>query len=282
MKQKVLLFIPLYRPQKSFFDAVIPMLNKQSVAHRLYCISSSGEVDIKNAEIQIIDKKDFSHSDTRNSVLKYDADFYLFMTQDALPYDEKLIKHLLDALDDPTVMVSYARQLPYDDASPSEIFARNTNYPKISSVKSMDDISKYGIKTFFSSDSCAMYRGDYFRKVGGFAKDLNTSEDMEFAARAITDGYKVAYSADAKVYHSHNYTLKNLYERYFQIGSFFANNGWILELVNRHTHIQSTGFSQVLKELRYLALNAPLHIPRALLQTIVKYIAYKKGLNTKS
>lgn len=232
-------------------------------------------------ELRNIEKKEFNHANTRNLTLKYEADFYLFMTQDAMPYDEHLIANLMQAFDDPDVVVAYARQLPYSDADPIEKFARATNYPVHSYVKSKDDLPTLGIKTFFSSDSCAMYRGNYFRTRGGFALDLNTSEDMEFAARAILDEKKVAYAADAKIFHSHNFTLFQLWKRYIEIGNFFAKNQWILSKVAEYKSTEATGIKQAIQELKYLVKHAPILIPKSIILSFIKYIAFKRGINEK-
>ena len=70
-----------------------------------------------------------------------------------------------------------------------------------------------GIKAFFCSDVCAAYNRQIYLELGGFDYPLKTNEDMFFAARAIRNGYKVAYAADALVFHSHNFTCKEQYQR---------------------------------------------------------------------
>jgi rhamnosyltransferase len=134
-----------------------------------------------------------------------------------------------------------------------------------------------GIKTFFCSDSCAMYRASYFREIGGFKKDLNTNEDMEFAARAIMDGKKVAYVADAKVYHSHKFTCKDIWKRYRAIGVFFVENSWLLEEVAQYSKAESTGLKQAFNELQYLLKESPWSIPRSCLYSLIKFIAFKSA-----
>ena len=52
-----------------------------------------------------------------------------------------------------------------------------------------------------------------YEELGGFVYPLKTNEDMFFAARAIRSGYRVAYAAEARVLHSHNFSLKEQYER---------------------------------------------------------------------
>ena len=274
---KIKLIIPILNPDKSFFSVILPQLQSQTIQSNIFVINSGSAIPSGNYEILNIEKKDFNHANTRNIALRYDADFYLFMTQDAQPYDEKLIEKLAEMFNDPDVVVTYSRQIPYSNADAIEIFARTTNYPEYSIVKSKKDLPAMGIKTFFSSDSCAMYRGDYFRSVGGFTPGLNTNEDMEFAARAIMDDKKVAYAHEAKVYHSHNFTLLQVWQRYGQIGKFFAGNRWILNIVTQYSNAESTGIRQALNELNYLFKSAPFSIPKSVLFSLTKYIAFKSS-----
>ncbi|MDP3465115.1 MAG: hypothetical protein Q8R86_05030, partial [Sulfuricurvum sp.] len=267
------IIIPILNPPENFFGQIIPLLLSQSIQPDILLINSGSAIPSGNYEILNIEKKDFNHANTRNIALRYDADFYLFMTQDALSADIYLIENLLRAFDDKNVVVTYARQIPYDTADAIEVFARTTNYPEHSTIKSKNDLATLGIKTFFSSDSCALYRRDYFHTVGGFTPGLNTNEDMEFAARAIMDGKKVAYAHEAKVYHSHNFTLLQVWQRYRQIGNFFADNRWILNTVAHYSNAESTGIRQAVKELKYLFQKAPLKIPKSIVLSLTKYIA---------
>lgn len=276
MKLKII--IPIINPKKHFFEKVIPSLNKQTVRNDIVLINSGSKLDSTDYyEVINIDIKDFNHANTRNLALLYDSDFYLFITQDAEAVDEIVIEKLLEPFQNQDVVVSYARQIPYDNAHITEKFARNRNYPEKSVIKSKDDIKNLGIKTFFSSDSCAMYRGDYFKKVGGFKRDLNVSEDMEFAARAIFDERKVAYCAEARVFHSHVYNTIGLYRRYVAIGRFFKENEWIQNSLNDVASTEKTGKQQVLEEFKYILSRQPSALVKSFLFNIVKYVGYKTG-----
>lgn len=277
MKYLVCIIIPVLNPQKSFFDTIIPLIKKQSIVNRVILISSSGIVRDGEYESIVIDKRDFNHANTRNMALSYDSDFYLFMTQDATPFDKKLVENLLKPFEDSSVVVSYARQIPYEDAHIAEKFARGKNYPEESLVKSRKDIGQLGIKTFFSSDSCAMYRGEYFREMGGFKKDLNASEDMEFAYRAIMGDKKVAYCAEAKVYHSHVYTFFDLYKRYVVIGRFFRENPQIQESIQNTSSTEKTGAIQVIEEIRYITLRKPSALVKSFFYNLTKLVGYSVG-----
>lgn len=275
---KVHVTIPILNPPEEFFTSVLPSLEKQSFSHSLLLINSGATIPEGNYDLKNIDKKEFNHANTRNIALGNEADFYLFMTQDAIAVDEHLVAELIRAFDDPEVVVAYARQMPKSDADPIERFARETNYPPQPRVKSKEDLSKLGIKTFFNSDSCAMYRGKYFRQVGGFTKDLNTNEDMEFAARAIMEGKKVAYCANAQVWHSHQFTLKQIWNRYVEIGQFFGIHKWILDTVAQYSKAESTGIKQAVLEILFLIKTAPAYMFRSIIISGIKFVAFKYGI----
>lgn len=181
--------------------------------------STDKTVDIcKNySKVKVIPvlRKDFDHGKTRDMALKQSSgDIVIFMTHDAKPADENFIKNLVDYLEnDNELAVVSGRQLAREDATYAEKLIREFNYPDKSNVRSKFDIPKYGIKTFYCTDVCAAYRKKLYFEIGGFDYPLKTNEDMFFAAKAIQKGYKVGYAADAKVIHSHNFTIKEQYKR---------------------------------------------------------------------
>jgi len=228
-------------------------------------------------EYKVIKRESFNHASTRNFALHYDADFYLFLTQDALPCDDTLIEDIMMPFVDKDVMVSYARHIPYRGADKIERYARLNNYPANSIMKSKESIEALGIKTFFSSNSCAMYRGDYFRKVGGFKDGLIMNEDMEYASRVIMDGKKVSYTAEARVYHSHMFPASVVFMRYFDIGVFFKTNSYITEHLKAHESTVSMGKVQAKNELKYLLQKDKSLLPKSVWFSAIKYMAFKLG-----
>ena len=68
--------------------------------------------------------------------------------------------------------------------------------------------------------------------IGGFPENVPSSEDMYVAAKMLMHGWKVAYKADAMIYHSHNYTLSQEFQRFFDMGVFHAMHPWILDTFN--------------------------------------------------
>ncbi len=280
--KKILTLIPTLDAADDLPD-LLQMLRSQTIRTGILVVDSTSEdgtvgiAESFGCEVERIDRSAFNHATTRNIALRYEADYYLFLTQDAVPVDDMLIAALLEPFSDEEVVAAYARQMPHEDADAIERFARETNYPENSIVKSQASLGTLGIKTFFCSNSCAIYRGDYFREVGGFTEGLIMNEDMEYAARAILAGQKVAYVAEAKVRHSHMYGAGDIFRRYFDIGIFFRTNDWIMQEVNRYTSTESTGVAQAKRELRYLLRHAPHALPRSVLFSMIKYIAFKMG-----
>ncbi len=178
-----------------------------------------------NMEVYHIAPEEFDHGATRDlAARKSTADFMLFMTQDAVPADTRLVEYLVKAFDDPLVAAAYARQLARKTDSSIERFTRNFNYPAQSRVKTQADLPELGIKTYFCSNSCAMYRKSIYEELGGFLPEAIFNEDMVFASTAIDAGYSVAYVAEARVIHSHNYTGLQQFRRNFDNGVSHVDN----------------------------------------------------------
>lgn len=225
-----------------------------------------------------IDKQDFDHGGTRQhaATLMKDSQIIVYLTQDAVLAQPTSIARIVSAFEDLRVGSAYGRQLPREGAGPIEAHARAFNYPGESSRKTLDDISRIGIKAAFTSNSFAAYRTEALFSTGGFPGKLILSEDMVVAARMLKSGWSVAYVADACVYHSHQYTPRQEYKRYFDIGVLHHDQSWILKEFGRP---EGEGRRYVLSELAYLLKKAPWLIPSALARTVAKFTGYKLGQN---
>jgi len=220
---------------------------------------------------------DFNHGGTRNLALQYvpqGIDVVVFMTQDALLSEPNSLQPLLSAFEDPSVACAYGRQLPHSDATPLASHARFFSYSAISRTLSFDDRLQLGLKSCFMSNSFAAYRVSELEAVGGFPDDVILGEDMAVAARLLMAGKRVAYVADACVYHSHNYTVMQEFRRYFDTGVFHARNAWLLQTFGQPT---GEGLRFVRSELAYLWRHAPLSIPSAMVRTVAKWLGYRLG-----
>lgn len=277
--------------------AVIPVLNGGTVwqeAAAALCaqtpppdtvhVIDSGSTDgsdriAENAGFSVtrIDKRDFDHGGTREQAVEAlgGADVVIFMTQDAVLETPSALASLVSAFEDSDVGVAYGRQLPRVDAGVLEAHARLFNYPSIAHTYVFADRHRLGIKAAFTSNSFAAYRRDALLQVGGFPNKLILSEDMVVAARLLTAGWSVAYVAEARVFHSHGYTLVKEFQRYFDVGVFHSDQHWILEQFGRP---EGEGIRFLRSEVRYTLRRAPWLLPALVLRAVTKYAGYRLGL----
>ena len=197
------------------------------------------------------------------------------MTQDALPLNDMLLRNLTTPLQMSDIAATFGRHIPRSEASPLEVFARQFNYPDTGSIKGIDDIKQYGIKTFFFSNVCSAIKKELFLKAGMFPEGIRANEDMLIAARLILRGYKVAYVPEAMVIHSHNYSLLKQFRRYYNIGSSLKNNSWIL----KYAQAEGEGIRFVKGQIRSVLKHRNYFwIPYIFLESLTKFAGYRIGL----
>lgn len=173
-----------------------------------------------------ISRKQFSHSLVREeAALASKADIVVFVTQDVIIERVDWLYNLTKDISN-EIVATYSRQLSrYNNI---EKYTREKNYPEKSNIVSKEDIKKLGLRTFFFSDASSAIKRDVFVKLNGYDnKNLPISEDMYIAYKIIMAGYKIKYCADSEVIHSHNFTLRQIYDRYRLTGKFFKENSYL-------------------------------------------------------
>ena len=235
MTQRCAVIVPTWQAARHL-PHLLAQLRIQSVpADPVLIIDSSstdGTVDIARAhgcQVEVIPKAAFNHGGTRNRGAELvGAELLVFMTQDALPVDAHFLEFLTAPLRDGRAAASYARQVSYEHANPAERLARAWNYTDQSRIRTAADVPALGVKAYFYSNVASAVRRDRFAAVGGFPDDVIMNEDMVLCAKLLAAGDPIAYCAEAMVRHSHNYSLKQQFRRYFDIGAFFASHGHLL------------------------------------------------------
>lgn len=281
MVEPITVVIPTYNAGKAFENNCI-MLDKQSgnIAKVLVIDSSSSDDTVSlclkhGYEVEVISQKDFGHGKTRQYALqKCDTEVVVFLTQDALLENENSIKNLVDYLmQADNICAVYGRQLPYEETGVLGTYARLKNYGTESFVNVLEDRKKKGIKAAFLSDSFSAYKKSKLLEIGGFPVDVNFGEDMYVAAKFLLAGYKTGYCAEARVYHSHDYNLRQEFTRCKEIGRFHKEQSWLLENFGK---AEGEGVKYVIEEAMYLLKRGLIHmIPVAFAHNVVKYMGYK-------
>lgn len=278
--------VPVYNPGREF-EELLRRLQKQTkkIQNIIIMHTLDGRTlewvqeKYDNVKVYDIIPEEYDHGGTRNEGIYHsDADVAVCMTQDAMPADVYLLENLLKPLEEEDVIISYARQLPNKDCDVIERYTRNFNYPEESCIKSKEDVEQLGIKTYFCSNVCAAYKRDAYLKLGGFTSKTIFNEDMIYASKAIQAGYKSAYSAEAKVVHSHNYSWVQQFRRNFDMAVSQADHPEIF------AHIKSeTEGLRLVKQTAVYLLKAkhPFMLPSLVFKSGAKYLGYKIGLKYK-
>ena len=278
--------VPAYKPGEKFIE-LLNKLCEQSVAINrvivmntvdnesdVYCPDSKLK-ECLNIDVYPVKRLEFDHGGTRHEgMLHSAADICVLMTQDAIPYDNELIANLIEPLQDDMVAVSYARQLAYENSSVEEKLTREFNYPEESRIKDIEDVDELQIKAFFCSNVCCAYRRSIYLENDGFEKKTIFNEDMLYAAKIEKAGYKVAYSAMAKVYHSHEYTGKQQFKRNFDNGVSHALHPEVFEGITQ----EGEGLRMVKTVLRRMLSHGKLgEACKYIFRTGCKFIGFKLG-----
>lgn len=286
---EVTVLIPTYRPDGKLNELLRRLSKQTMLPSRVLLLNTvDGEEDGQLSEsvdrfrdcfpvlsVFHVDRKDFDHGGTRHLGMTFaDTELVLCMTQDAVPKDRHLISSLAGWFEDPLVAVVYGRQLALRGSMPEERFTRSFNYPDTSRVKSKEDLEQLGIKTFFCSDVCAMWRRETYFEMGGFERRTIFNEDMILAGKMIRAGYRIVYDADAEVWHSHSYSCVKQLKRNFDLGVSQAEHPEVFSMASS----TGEGIKMVKQNAAWLLRSGNgLRIPKLIMDSGCRYLGYFLG-----
>lgn len=226
------------------YTAIIPTLNAAGQIDRLLeallrqalppeqilvVDSASGDDTIRRAkgyegvDVVLLEPGTFDHGGTRDMAIRAaGTPFVTLLTQDALPMDAHWAEELLKPFEDERVAAVCGRQIARPEARAAERAIRDFRYGAQSYAWDKTDLPRLGVRSYLISDVCAAYRRESYLAVGGFEHPILTNEDMLIAADFLNAGYRLAYSAQAKVWHSHDHTLRQEYLRNRRVGEFLV------------------------------------------------------------
>lgn len=256
-----------------------PFLNSRLNPRVLVVNSSStdGTVELAEelgAETLRVPRASFNHGGTRELArLHLKTDIVVMMTPDAYAVDDNVLERLIDPIVKNKASVSYARQIPHVGACFFESFAREFNYPEESHIRCLRDAEKYGVYTFFCSDSCAAYSNKALNEIGGFRPVL-IGEDTVAVANLLHKNHSIAYVAEAVVHHSHRYSLWQEFQRHFDTGLARKEYQNMLSVAGKDSTRGKLFIKTMLQKLRE---EQPSLLPYAFLQTLCKWTGYRIG-----
>lgn len=228
-------------------------------------------------ELVRIDPRTFNHGRTRQMAVDrfcVDREFVVFLTHDAVIAAPGAVAELLSAFTDPKVGAAYGRQIPHFGARPFDAHIILFNYGDGSETRSLVDAPRLGIKTAYLSNSFAAYRISALQECGGFPSHLILGEDTSVAARMLLSGWSIRYCAQARVRHSHAYSILQEMQRYFDFGVLHAQ---LPDLVRHFGAAEGEGARFIASEFRYIGANAPWLLPLVPVRNAAKYLGYRLG-----
>jgi rhamnosyltransferase len=128
---------------------------------------------------------------------------FVFVSAHCVPVNDRWLTRLLEPLRDATVAGSYGKQLPLPETLPYEQRNLLLSFPF--------DSRRQSSQIFFHNANSALRRKVWERF--SFDETLPGLEDREWARRVLTAGWQIVYEPLAMVYHQHDETLAQIYER---------------------------------------------------------------------
>ena len=255
---KASIVIPTYNGGEVFRQVLQSISNQQTPWSFQCLIIDSGSSDetldvcheyaskINSLSVYSIPKNEFQHGFTRNvGVDLSSSEFVSFITQDAIPANDKWLYNLVNALEStPNAAGAFGRHIAHDDADP---------FTKAELKNHFKGFDQLPVSLSLSTDKQLVINdSEGWRKILHFYSDNNSclrksvwdelplpcvpyGEDQLWADMLIRNGYEKLYVKDAVVKHSHDYSLLETYERSSIEAEFFSSCfGY-----NYHPHVQS-------------------------------------------
>ena len=184
----------------------------------------------RGVRVHQIPPAEFGHGRTRNLAISLTtAPFVVLITHDARPANHDWLAQLVAAVErDDGIAGAFGRHLPYPDADPytaRDITLHFDNFAAGPSVVRLDDRDRYAVDQgyrqslhYFSDNNACLRRSVWERFP---YPDVDFAEDQIWAKTIIEAGYAKAYADDARVYHSHYYSVVQTLRRAYDESAAF-------------------------------------------------------------
>lgn len=234
----VSLILPVKNQQEDVRELLPLVLSQEADVNLEIVAIDSGSVDGTAAQladfgatILSIDPSDFNHGLTRNAAAMHaQGDVLLFMSGRSRPADRWLAPLLKSLDDDPELAGVCSRMVPKSHA---DLMTRRDGLRELCGAtvrtrKVIEDWESYKrmgpeerrVFLNFHTVGCAI-RADVFRQTP-FRAVKTLGEDLMWARDVIEEGWALLHEPTSVVYHSHDYTLSELFGRNVDDG--LANN----------------------------------------------------------
>jgi rhamnosyltransferase len=171
------------------------------------------------ARVEVIPVEEFNHGGTRNLAAGLaQGEVLVFTSQDAVPTGENWLANLVTPLGGEGVAGVYGRQLANPEAHPPERYFLDCIYGPDARMQEAAGPSELTMETTLFSNVNSAIRRSVFERFP-FVNDIVMSEDQAWARDVLLAGHRIAYEPRAAVRHSHHYTLRSAFRRFFDSGA---------------------------------------------------------------
>ena len=183
--------------------------------------STDATIDIARRfpiRIEQIRPEEFHHAHTRNLAASLGKGAIIVnLSGDAIPASDTWLQRLLTNFNDLSVGAVYGRQLPKSASTTERQDTFDSIYGEQRIVKDPALRNEIGYRFYHFSDVNSALRRCMWERIP-YPEDFKTFEDLAIAKRILDAGWKIVYEPEAPVFHSHHYSAKQLFKRYFDIG----------------------------------------------------------------
>ena len=228
------------------------------------------------AIVHEIPAEEFVHGATRNLAARLSSgDVLVFTSQDAVADDRHWMRLLAEAAGRPGAAGAYGRQIAHEGTRPPDRFFLDFMYGPEARVQRLTSIDELTYEqTLFSNANSAIPRRIW--EAFPFADDVVMSEDQEWSRRMLLAGYTIVYEPRAAVRHSHEYSLREAFRRFYASGAS-ADRSYLAGAESRAA-LRAAGRRYAVAELRWLWQSGNARwIPFAVLYELAKLAGLTLG-----
>jgi rhamnosyltransferase len=227
--------------------------------------------------LEQIPPEDFHHGRTRNLGAEMARGRKLvYLGADATPADDKWLGALISELEPEDVAGSYGRQLPREWARPAEQYFLNFLYGPERRVQRWQPGRPLDMETTLFSNVTSAVKRELWER-WPWSSDVTMSEDQVWSRQVLQAGYAIVYTPEAAVYHTHNYTLKQAFRRFFDSGSS-ASSSYLSDDGKAFIRFAGQSLRYLAGEMGFMLKNGHMvQIPHALVYEGAKYSGLLTG-----
>ncbi len=209
-------------------------------------------------EIVHISKHDFTFGRSLNVGCEAaSGEFIVFISGHCVPVNMKWLKALIAPLGEGVADYSYGCQIGNGDSKFSECQLFKKYFPETSKIPQ---------NSFFINNANSAIKKSVWER-NRFDEELTGLEDMELGKRLTMNGSKLAYVADATVYHLHD-------ETWHKVKSRYEREAIALQRIMPEVHVQFPDFLRYLFSSIYFDFGAAIQ-EKKLVRSIPGIVMYR-------